>query len=73
MIVATLSDKFGFNIWRITMENREPESELNECKKNLHKAHQPTEELKTKMTQDKKNYKWEIRELNKGEQFSCSV
>lgn len=55
------------------MENREPESELNVCKKNLHKAHQPTEELKTKMTQDKKNYKWEIRELNKGEQFSCSV
>lgn len=39
------------------MENREPESELNECKKKLHKAHQTIEDLKTKMTQDKKNYK----------------
>ena len=65
MIVATLSYKFGFNIWRITMENREPESELNECKKKLNKAHQTIEELKIKMTQDKKNHKWEIREINK--------
>lgn len=65
MIVATLSYKFGFNMWRITMENRESESELNECKKKLNKAHQTIEELKIKMTQDKKNYKWEIRELNK--------
>ncbi len=47
------------------MENRESESELNECKKKLNKAHQTIEELKIKMTQDKKNYKWEIRELNK--------
>lgn len=65
MIVATLSYKFGFNMWGITMENRESESELNECKKKLNKAHQTIEELKIKMTQDKKNYKWEIRELNK--------
>lgn len=47
------------------MENRESETELNECKKKLNKAHQTIEELKIKMTQDKKNYKWEIRELNK--------
>ena len=65
MIVATLSYKFGFNMWRITMENRESESELNECKKKLNKAHQTIEELKIKMTQDKKNHKWEIREINK--------
>lgn len=52
-------------MWRITMENRESESELNECKKKLNKAHQTIEELKIKMTQDKKNYKQEIRELNK--------
>ena len=31
----------------------------------MNKAHQKIEELKIKMTQDKKNYKWEIRELNK--------
>lgn len=36
------------------MENRESESELNECKKKLNKAHQTIEELKIKMTQDKK-------------------
>lgn len=65
MIVATLSYKFVFNMWRITMENRESESELNECKKKLNKAHQTIEELKIKMTQDKKNHKWEIREINK--------
>ena len=65
MIVATLSYKFGFNMCRITMENRESESELNECKKKLNKAHQTIEELKIKMTQDKKNHKWEIREINK--------
>ena len=47
------------------MENRESESELNECKKKLNKAHQTIEELKIKMTQDKKNHKWEIREINK--------
>ena len=56
---------FHINLDLICGELRWRIGSLNQCKKKLNKTHQTIEELKIKMTQDKKNYKWEIRELNK--------